>query len=121
MPRCARPRFRQLQAWADFWVDRARLTPCCLFADEDEVAIDPDRYDCATCEVAAWLGRLDEANLRAWHLFRQLATRLAADLDCGAEVLRRLTVDVSDDDWPELWARLVLLYETLVPPVKVTS
>ena len=79
------------------------------------MAEDPDLYDCATCPVADWLGRLDAANARAWSLFRQLVSRLAVDLHCGDEVLRRLTADVSDEDWPDLWARLVLIDDVLRP------
>lgn len=91
------------------------MTPCCLWADEAALREDPDLYDCATCPVAEWLGRLDPWNTRAWGLFRHLATRLAVDLHCGSEVLRRLTADVADDDWPDLWARLVLIDEALRP------
>ena len=111
----ARRPFQQLREWIDFWEDRARLTPCCLWADEAAIAEDPDLYDCETCVVAEWLGRLDPANARAWSLFRQLVTRLAVDLQCGSEVLRRLTADVSDEEWPDLWARLVLIDEALRP------
>ena len=41
--------------------------------------------------------------------------RLTADLHCGGEVLRRLTAEVSDDDFGDLWDRLTLLYDVLNP------
>lgn len=66
--------------------------------------------------MAAALEGLDEENSQAWGIYRQLVSRLAADLTAGGEVLRRLTAHVPDEDWPDLWRRLVLLYQTLNPP-----
>lgn len=72
-------------------------------------------YDCQTCAVADRLDGLDADNMRAWRLYRDLVSRLAMDLHCGGEVLKRLTATISDDDWPDVWNRLALLYDILQP------
>lgn len=94
------------------------MTPCCLFADDEELRIDPEAYECGTCPVLANLEGLDAENRQAWGLYKRIVTRLAADLYCGAEVLRRFTADVSNDDFPDLWERLSLLYSVLNPVEK---
>ncbi len=83
---------------------------------DDEIAGDPEMYDCEACPVMGALDGLDPDNRRAWRVYREAVSRLAADLHCGAEVLRRLTATVADEDWPDLWARLSLLYDTVNPP-----
>lgn len=61
------------------------------------------------------LESLDAENRQAWQLYKRISTRLAADLHCGSEVLRRMTADVSDEEFPDLWERLSLLYSVLNP------
>ena len=71
--------------------------------------------------VREQLDGLDAENRAAWTLFRQFATRLTADTHAGAEVLRRLTRDVPDEDWPGLWQRLTVLYDVLLPPPEMKT
>lgn len=86
-----------------------------MWSDEDEIASDPEQYDCQTCAVAEAIDGLEPDNVRAWRLYRQIVCKLAIDAQCGNEVLRRLLADVSDDEFPDVWARLMLLHDTLNP------
>ena len=92
------------------------MYPCCLWATQEQIDGDPEQYDCANCTVREHLDDLAPENRAAWALFRQLATRLTADVSCGAEVLRRLTGHIPDPEWPAVWRRLSVLYDVLMPP-----
>lgn len=111
------PRFAQLLSFAEFWryEDAARQT-CCLFVDEDTVEGDEDVFTCDVCAVRQQIESLDTFNTYVWGLYRQVVTRLAADLHAGGAVLQALTKDLSADEFAETWRRLVLLYNVIDPP-----
>jgi hypothetical protein len=48
-------------------------------------------------------------------------SRFAADVHTGGEALRRLTADLSDEDFRETWRRLCLLYDVVDPPPEPTK
>lgn len=73
-------------------------------------------FDCDGCPVAEQLDGLDARNCYVWNLYRKTVVRLAADLHAGGAVLSRLTADLSQDDFDDVWRRLVMLYNTIDPP-----
>lgn len=85
-------------------------------ADED-----PEVFDCDACPVLEHLDGLDAFNRRVWAIYRQTATRLAADLHAGGAVLQALTQEMSPEDFAETWRRLVVLYDTIEPPPKTPT
>lgn len=77
-------------------------------------------FDCDDCPISEALADLDPFNCRVWTLYKQVVTRLAADLHVGSVVLQALTRDMSPDDFAETWRRLVVLYNTIDPPPEPT-
>jgi len=84
--------------------------------DEETAEHDAEMFECDECPVAAALEDLDPFNTRVWELYKQVVTRLSADLHAGGIVLQALTQDLSPDEFAETWRRLVLLYNTIDPP-----
>lgn len=83
---------------------------------EEAADEDPEQFDCDECQVAAQLDDLDPFNCRVWAIYRQVVTRLAADLHAGGVVLTALTRDMSPDEFEDTWRRLLVLYEAIEPP-----
>lgn len=77
---------------------------------------DPEVFDCDACPVSEHLETLDPFNCRVWAIYKQVVTRLAADLHAGGVVLTALTRDMSADEFTETWRRLLVLYEAIEPP-----
>ena len=86
--------------------------------DEDEADADPEPYDCDACPVADALAELetDQANVRAWSLFRQCCSRFTFDAHVVGVVYQRMTGELSAEEFIDLTARFALLYDTLHPP-----
>lgn len=84
--------------------------------DDATVEGDEDVFECDTCPVREQIEALDSFNTYVWTLYRQVVTRLAADLHAGGTVLQSLTRDLSPDEFAEVWRRLLLLYNVLDPP-----
>jgi hypothetical protein len=101
---------------AIWWVDHRNDSPCCLLADDAEVEAIPEDFECETCEVRDRLDRLDPENTYAWSVFQQAYTRLAFDGYAFGEIVRRLTAHLDGDDFADLWCRMNILYDVLVPP-----
>lgn len=91
---------------------------CCLLVDETTAETDAEAFECESCQVAQQLSGLDPINTLVWRLYRQVICRLSADLSAGGMVLARLTHELTDDDFADVWRRLVKLYDILDPPPK---
>lgn len=112
----------RLQAFASFWAD-VRTQTCCLFASDEEIRTDLYAYNCETCAVADALAELeaDPANLRAWQIYQQVATRFNADVTATGLVLQRLTAGMDDEEFSDCMQRLAMIYDILQPPVEMPS
>lgn len=84
--------------------------------DEETADEDGEQFECDECPVAQALADLDPFNARVWSIYKQVVTRLSADLHAGGVVLQAVTRDLDPDDFAEIWRRLTLLYNTLNPP-----
>ncbi len=92
--------------------------PCCLIESAESVdqnTDDPEWFQCDRCEVAARLEGLSPENSEAWAIFRTCLTRLAGDGHVVGEAIRRFTAHVPDEDFPDVWHRLNVLYDVLCP------
>lgn len=98
--------------------DRPQLA-CCLSAEDDELATDPDAYDCDTCAVLDQLDGLWPENRAAWTLSRQLLTRFTHDFGCVGLLIERVTRDQDLRDALDLVTRLTMIYDELCPPIAV--
>jgi hypothetical protein len=85
-------------------------------ADDELVEAIPEDFECETCEVRERLDSLASENAYAWSIFQQAYTRLAFDGNAFGEVVRRLTAHLSEDEFADLWGRMNILYDVLVPP-----
>jgi hypothetical protein len=99
-------------------VDEGRLTPCCQFASAEEVALDPDVYNCQSCVVAQAVNQLDGENLAAWELFQKVMTRFAAEQRVIGVWLGKIAEDMPTEDFEDLMMRLSILYHVHYPPPK---
>lgn len=96
-------------------VDEAPSVACCQRATAEEVAEDPDLFDCDTCALRQAQTQLFPENVLAWWLYTQVATRFLVDLHAGGLALQRLTADLSSDEFSETLERLTLLYDVVCP------
>ena len=97
-------------------MDERAHYPCCKSVSEDELANDPEPYDCETCPVLAAEHALWPENARAWDTYRQLATRFVVDAGLGSDAFQALTADLDAPDRLDLLARLALIYDEVQPP-----
>lgn len=98
-----------------WWVDEGRQTQCCRFASDEEVALDPEMYQCESCLVSAALNGLDAENRAAWARFQQVCSRFTVDTHAAGLVFERLTADLSVADYDDALARQSLIYDVYVP------
>ncbi len=96
-------------------MDERPNAACCLFADDEEVATDPEAYDCATCSVREAIATLWPENQEAWTLYRRTMTRFAHDMHLSELLLKRLTKDLDDEALTDLMTRLAIIYDELNP------
>ena len=80
--------------------------------------MEPELYNCETCEVGAQLDGLWPENADAWDLFHGAVTRFGVDTHTVSLSLR----SALDGDDPSLVAdslrRCALIYDALYPPPK---
>ena len=115
-----RPRFVNLREFCLFWVEERAHYTCCQFADEEQLANEPDLFNCQTCPVAEAIDGLHPENAEAWALFRRVVGRLVIDAGLASETLRRLTQDLSAADFADTLDRLTLIYDVVMPERKPT-
>lgn len=96
-------------------VDDAPSVACCQRATPEEVADDPELYQCETCPLRIAQAQLFPENVTAWWLYTQVATRFLVDLHAGGLALERLTADQSSEEFSDLLERLTLLYDVVCP------
>jgi hypothetical protein len=109
------PPFADLRAFAEWWADVGRVTPCCQISTLEMEAGDEAQFDCGRCELAGKAAALDDENRRAWGVFGQCATRFCTDTGAGAVLLDRVTQDDDDETAMALFSRLSVLYDVLRP------
>jgi len=68
-------------------VYRAPRVRCCKTATDEEIAEDPDAYECGRCERTAQLEALWPENAEAWRLYQTLCGRTVKQLDLHQWVL----------------------------------
>lgn len=90
---------------------------CCQLADPEELATDPDAYDCATCRVRVELARLRPENRTAWQLYQQVVTRFTVETHAIGTVLTRVLQEMDPEDAVDLVARLSVIYDESMPIV----
>lgn len=90
---------------------------CCQLADPEELATDPDAYDCATCRVRVELARLRPENRAAWQLYQQVVTRFTVETRAIGSVLAGVLRERDPEEALDLVARLSLIYEESMPLV----
>jgi hypothetical protein len=84
---------------------------------QEDADHDPEQYDCASCPVSAAYAALsaDPGNVRAWHLYGQIANRFTSDTQSIGLAFDRLTRTCSDDEYADLLKRMGILVETFHP------
>jgi hypothetical protein len=91
-----------------------------MLATDEEVETDAELFDCDDCPVREALEGLWPENADAWRMFHRVVTRFAVDMHAGAEIMRRLAVDIDADDFGDLVDRFSLIYDLLYPPAAPT-
>lgn len=107
--------FANLREFLQWFADWGEKTRCCQRATDEEIAGDPDRYDCANCELTGRFEGLWVDNAEAWDIFKNLSGRTVGLLEWRGALLSRIT-----DGWPLedvmiLLRRLDLILDVLQP------
>ncbi len=109
--------FAQLREFAEFWKYDAQALTCCLTATEEELEEDPEAYlGCEDCPVAQQIDGLDAQNHDAYRLYQQVVTRFAVEAHAIPLALSRITEDLSQDEFTDLWERFGVLHDVFCPP-----
>ena len=88
---------------------------CCQFATDEEIADDPDAYDCETCEHRLLREALSEDDQQALRLHARLGSRMVHDLRLVPLVFDVARLRLSPREAEELLDRLDLIHEHLAP------
>ena len=76
---------------------------------------DAELFECDSCPVLAQLQELDPVNAEAWRIYRELASRFAAELHMGGVALDRMTQGWDEERFTDLWRRLTVAFDVLNP------
>jgi hypothetical protein len=88
--------------------------PCCRNATDEELADQPDLFDCSQCAVARAEALWPE-NREVWSIYQTLCGRTVSTLDLGGWLLPQLTEGWSLDQRLDLLARLDLILSLTAP------
>jgi hypothetical protein len=119
VPRSGRsspPAFANLQAYLEWYADVGKNRPCCDGASITEIRANPQQFDCARCDHAAWDRALFAVNAQALALYRRLCGRTVVDLGLAGQLLHAATQGWASSAVVDLIARLERIRSVLDPP-----
>ena len=88
---------------------------CCQFADAEQLAHDPDLFDCESCRVADAVEGLDQENAAAWSLYQMVASRFVTEAGVAPLVLERHLSELPLEDFTDTLERLGVVHDILAP------
>lgn len=88
---------------------------CCQRATPEEVAEEPDAYQCEACPRRLWQDRLGDVNREALALYDLLARRVVHDLHLVPVVFEAAGLHKSRVEVLDLLDRLAIIHEARQP------
>ena len=93
-----------------------KTATCCARASEEEVAANPERFTCETCQLRIRSAALWAANSEAWEIWQFLCSRIVQDLELRGQALEWVTAGWVPEQRVTLLRRLDVILDVMQPP-----
>jgi len=98
------------------WVGAyGKTATCCVRATPEDIAANPERFDCERCELKKRSDALWSSNAEAWEIWQFLCSRIVQECELRGQALEWVTAGWTPEQRVSLIRRLDVILDVMQP------